>query len=109
LRIQPSISPESKAAAQDAKTKGNEAFSAGRFDEAITHFSAAIAADPSDHIFLSNRRRVSWSAACASARAQRAARVRQCLSVPAIRRVAVRSRVTRSLTVPLATVPAMRR
>ncbi len=56
-RSQPAVSPEAKAAAQDAKNKGNTAFSAGQFAEALAHFTAAITADPSDHIFFSNRRR----------------------------------------------------
>ena len=51
------MSPEQKAAAAEAKNKGNAAFSAGQFNEAVTHFTAAIAADPTDHIFFSNRRR----------------------------------------------------
>jgi hypothetical protein len=68
---QPAVSPEAKAAAQDAKNKGNAAFSAGQFAEAATHFTAAIAADASDHIFFSNRR---CAARAALAIARRAAR-----------------------------------
>jgi Flp pilus assembly protein TadD len=45
-----------KEAATAAKTAGNTAFSAGNFAAAAEHFSAAIAADPTDHIFYSNRR-----------------------------------------------------
>jgi len=44
-----------KEAANAAKALGNTAFSAGNFAEAAEHFSAAIAADPTDHIFFSNR------------------------------------------------------
>ena len=60
------MSPEQKAAALDAKNKGNAAFSAGQFAEAVTHFTAAIAADPTDHIFFSNRRRATRSSAAAA-------------------------------------------
>jgi stress-induced-phosphoprotein 1 len=44
-----------KAAAAAAKARGNAALSAGRPDEAIAAFTEAIAADPTDHVFLSNR------------------------------------------------------
>lgn len=37
------------------QAKGNTAFSAGNFDEAITHFTDAIATDPSNHVLFSNR------------------------------------------------------
>eukprot|EP00762_Andalucia_godoyi_P000349 ANDGO_03061.mRNA.1 Hsp70-Hsp90 organizing protein len=37
------------------KDKGNAAFSAGNFEEAITYFSKAIEADPSNHVLYSNR------------------------------------------------------
>jgi tetratricopeptide (TPR) repeat protein len=43
------------------QAKGNAAFSAGRFDEAIQHFTAGIEADPTNHVLYSNR-----SAAAAS-------------------------------------------
>ena len=41
--------------AQASKAKGNAAFSAGRYDEAISHFTEAIQHDPTDAIFFSNR------------------------------------------------------
>jgi hypothetical protein len=71
---QPAVSPEAKAAAQDAKNKGNAAFSAGQFADAAAHFTAAIAADASDHIFFSNRRcgaGAGWRARDARARRRR--------------------------------------
>jgi hypothetical protein len=52
----PAISPEQKEAAAVAKAAGNTAFSAGNFEEAVKQFSAAIASDPTDHIYFSNRR-----------------------------------------------------
>ncbi|KAK2080719.1 hypothetical protein QBZ16_000573 [Prototheca wickerhamii] len=48
--------------ADELKAKGNAAFSAGKYDEAVEHFSAAIALDGGNHILYSNR-----SAAHASA------------------------------------------
>lgn len=42
-------------AAEELKAKGNTAFSAGNFAEAIEHFSAAIEKDPSNHVLFSNR------------------------------------------------------
>mmetsp|Transcript_5922 Transcript_5922/g.10655 ORF Transcript_5922/g.10655 Transcript_5922/m.10655 type:complete len:570 (-) Transcript_5922:96-1805(-) len=41
--------------ADELKAKGNAAFSAGNFEEAITHFSAAIEVDGSNHVLYSNR------------------------------------------------------
>ncbi|KAM0934361.1 putative Heat shock chaperonin-binding, tetratricopeptide-like helical domain superfamily [Dioscorea sansibarensis] len=41
--------------ADEAKAKGNAAFSAGRFDEAIAHFTAAIELSPTNHVLFSNR------------------------------------------------------
>ncbi|XP_031503336.1 hsp70-Hsp90 organizing protein 3 [Nymphaea colorata] len=41
--------------AEEAKAKGNAAFSAGRFEEAARHFSDAIALAPSNHVLYSNR------------------------------------------------------
>ncbi|XP_072989022.1 hsp70-Hsp90 organizing protein-like [Typha latifolia] len=41
--------------ADEAKAKGNAAFSAGRFDEAVGHFSDAIALAPANHVLFSNR------------------------------------------------------
>mmetsp|Transcript_16735 Transcript_16735/g.37030 ORF Transcript_16735/g.37030 Transcript_16735/m.37030 type:complete len:567 (-) Transcript_16735:228-1928(-) len=47
--------PEAKARAASHKAKGNAAFAAKSFTEAIGHFTEAIQADPSDHLFYSNR------------------------------------------------------
>ena len=41
--------------ADEAKAKGNTAFSAGQFEEAIKHFSEAITLAPSNHVLYSNR------------------------------------------------------
>ncbi|KAF3322405.1 hsp70-Hsp90 organizing protein 3 [Carex littledalei] len=41
--------------ADEAKAKGNAAFSAGRFEEAVQHFSDAITLAPSNHVLYSNR------------------------------------------------------
>lgn len=41
--------------ADEAKTKGNSAFSAGDFTSAVTHFSDAIALSPTNHVLYSNR------------------------------------------------------
>ncbi|KAG6475876.1 hsp70-Hsp90 organizing protein-like [Zingiber officinale] len=41
--------------ADAAKAEGNKAFSAGRFDDAILHFSKAIEFAPDNHILYSNR------------------------------------------------------
>jgi len=46
---------DNKAKALEAKAKGNAAFSAQSFDEAIKHFTEAIGHDPTDHVFFSNR------------------------------------------------------
>lgn len=39
----------------DLKNKGNKAFSEGRYDQAIIHFTDAINVDPKNHILYSNR------------------------------------------------------
>lgn len=44
-----------KAKAAEAKAKGNAAFTAKDFKEAIKHFTEAISHDPTDHVFFSNR------------------------------------------------------
>jgi len=44
-----------KERAQAAKAKGNAAFQAKGYEEAIKHFTEAIGFDPSDHVFFSNR------------------------------------------------------
>ncbi|KAL5183812.1 Hsp70-Hsp90 organizing protein 1 [Glycine soja] len=41
--------------AEEAKAKGNAAFSAGDFAAAVRHFSDAIALSPSNHVLYSNR------------------------------------------------------
>ncbi|KAJ1702170.1 hypothetical protein LUZ63_001949 [Rhynchospora breviuscula] len=41
--------------ADEAKAKGNAAFSSGRFEEAIQHFSDAISLAPTNHVLYSNR------------------------------------------------------
>ncbi|CAL4886419.1 unnamed protein product [Urochloa decumbens] len=41
--------------ADEAKAKGNAAFSAGRFEEAARHFSEAIGLAPGNHVLYSNR------------------------------------------------------
>jgi len=46
---------DAKQKAADAKARGNAAFSKGEFDKAVEEFTAAIALDPTDHIFFSNR------------------------------------------------------
>lgn len=37
------------------QAKGNAAFSAGQYDEAIKYFTEAIGVDPSNHVLFSNR------------------------------------------------------
>ncbi|XP_059276018.1 hsp70-Hsp90 organizing protein 2-like [Lycium ferocissimum] len=41
--------------ADEAKAKGNAAFSSGNFTEAITHFTEAINLNPTNHVLYSNR------------------------------------------------------
>lgn len=41
--------------ADEAKAKGNAAFSSGKFEEAIQHFGEAIALAPENHVLYSNR------------------------------------------------------
>lgn len=41
--------------AEEAKAKGNAAFAAGNFDDAVKHFSDAIALSPTNHVLYSNR------------------------------------------------------
>jgi len=43
------------SASDELKARGNEAFKASRWDEAIGHFSAAIEVDASNHVLYSNR------------------------------------------------------
>jgi heat shock protein 1/8 len=51
----PAVSAEAKAAAKGHKDKGNTAFSAAKYEEAVNHFTLAILEDPTDHVFYSNR------------------------------------------------------
>uniref|UniRef100_A0A7S1FC95 Hsp70-Hsp90 organising protein n=1 Tax=Noctiluca scintillans TaxID=2966 RepID=A0A7S1FC95_NOCSC len=44
-----------KEKAQAAKAKGNTAFQANNYKEAIEHFTTAISHDATDHVFFSNR------------------------------------------------------
>jgi len=46
---------DAKAKAQQFKTEGNEAFTAGKWELALAKFSEAILLDPTDHVFFSNR------------------------------------------------------
>ena len=41
--------------ADEAKAKGNAAFSAKNYDEAIVHFTDAITLAPTNHVLYSNR------------------------------------------------------
>ncbi|EYU26825.1 hypothetical protein MIMGU_mgv1a003301mg [Erythranthe guttata] len=41
--------------ADEAKAKGNAAFSAGNFDDAVAHFTDAIGLAPTNHVLYSNR------------------------------------------------------
>ena len=41
--------------ATEFKNKGNEAFKAQRYEEAIQFFTKAIEQNPNDHVFFSNR------------------------------------------------------
>jgi len=41
--------------AEEFKKKGNDALSAGKEKEAVEHYSSAIALDPTNHVFFSNR------------------------------------------------------
>jgi 4-hydroxy-tetrahydrodipicolinate synthase len=50
-----STAASSNLQAETEKALGNEAFQAGRFQEAIDHFSLAIKHDPNNHILFSNR------------------------------------------------------
>lgn len=43
------------AMADELKAKGNEAFKAGQFTQAVDFFSQAIAVDGSNHVLYSNR------------------------------------------------------
>jgi Flp pilus assembly protein TadD len=47
--------PADKSKADAAKDKGNKAFAAKQFVAAISAFTDAIAEDPTNHVFYSNR------------------------------------------------------
>ena len=47
--------PDAAETSAQAKAAGNAAFQAGDFDKAIEHFTAAIEADPTNHVLYSNR------------------------------------------------------
>ena len=47
--------PDEPNAAALAKAAGTAAFQSGKFEEAVLQFSAAIAADPTNHVLFSNR------------------------------------------------------
>jgi len=49
------VDAAAKAKAQEFKAAGNDAFSAGKYDEAINQFTLAILEDGNDHVFYSNR------------------------------------------------------
>ncbi|WOL00082.1 hsp70-Hsp90 organizing protein [Canna indica] len=57
LSLSPSLAADSlpSSMADDAKAKGNAAFSAGRFDDSIRYFSDAIELAPTNHVLYSNR------------------------------------------------------
>ncbi|KAI9505125.1 Hsp90 cochaperone [Coemansia spiralis] len=46
---------EKRAAAADSKAKGNEAYKARRFDDALEHYTKAIESDPTDITFWNNK------------------------------------------------------
>jgi len=49
------VSADDRAKAEQAKGRGNAAFQAGRFAEAVDEFSTAISLNPSEPVFYSNR------------------------------------------------------
>jgi len=49
------LSVRSSMSADELKAKGNAAFSAKNYDEAIDFFSQGIAIDPNNHVLFSNR------------------------------------------------------
>lgn len=51
----PAVSEEAAAAALACKERGNAAFQAGRYDEAVRQYSAAIHLDPRCAVYYSNR------------------------------------------------------
>ena len=44
--------------AEDEKNAGNEAFKRQKYEEALIHYSKAIALDASNHVYFSNRAQV---------------------------------------------------
>ena len=49
------VDDSQKAAAEELKIKGNEAFKKNKFDEAVKHYTAAIDINPDDETYYSNR------------------------------------------------------
>ena len=46
------VDPEAQDRAQKHKTEGNTAFSAGKYEEAVNHFTLAMLEDPNDQVWL---------------------------------------------------------
>jgi tetratricopeptide (TPR) repeat protein len=67
------VSAEAAAAALAAKDRGNAAFAAARWDEALVAYDEAVARDPSNHVFFSNRSACLLELATAAARGAAAA------------------------------------
>jgi dihydrodipicolinate synthase/N-acetylneuraminate lyase len=49
------MADNNEAQVNELKNKGNACFQSGKYEEAITHFTAAIQLDPNNHILYSNR------------------------------------------------------
>lgn len=55
LQVRQIAGLQSKGGVWSLQAKGNAAFSAGNYDEAIKYFTEAIALDSGNHILYSNR------------------------------------------------------